>query len=237
MLSDENERAGDGLATGDVDLAIDGSSKGADSSDCIDGVSSGPTVGSSVGGLTCGSGIEAGGGGEEACTAGGNSGSGTEAGGSSMSIRIPAGGDLLKPPRRKGLKSVSSGAIPIRTPAAGDLLKPPPRKGLKSASSGTGAATGRDAGLEGVLLAGDVIPPGACLSDPEPGVASPGRVGVGASLTIRLVAKRAASVSEGLSKLNCAESRLLGSFVGDLDLRRSKASGLCRDMLALVGDA
>lgn len=81
-------------------------------------------------------------------------------------------------------------------PACGDLLKTFPRKGLKSSSSAPAPAPA----LEDVLLAAEAIPPPTRLI--EPGVVSSGRVGVGASLTILLVAKRAARASEGLLKVN-----------------------------------
>jgi hypothetical protein len=154
-----------------------------------------------------------------------------------MSIRTPAGGDLRSPPRLNGLKFSSSGAGAGATtegaPAGGDLLNPPRLNGLKPSSS-TGA--GRAPGFDGLRLAAEAIPPLTRLSDP-----SSGRVGVGASLTIRLVAKRAARASEGLSKVNADDRRLIGNFTGDLDLdldlARSKAAGLFRDMLAIVGEA
>jgi len=110
---------------------------------------------------------------------------------------------------------------------------------LKPSSSTAGAGPGRTPAFDGLRLAAEAIPPPARLSDP--GVPSSGRVGVGASLTILLVAKRAARASEGLSKVKADDRRLVGNLTGDLDLdldlARSKASGLFRDMLAIVGEA
>ncbi|KAI6753459.1 hypothetical protein HG531_005628 [Fusarium graminearum] len=177
MLREENDGAGEGLATGEIDLAKDSSSDGSWSNGTDASLSDSSTE-------------AGGGGGEEARTAGGNSGSGIEADGASSFPCALTGGDLLNPPRRKG--SAGGVSISIRTPVSGDLLNPPPRNGLKSSS----------------IVA-----------------ASPGRVGVGASLTIRLVAKRAARASEGLSKVNCAEVLAVGNFCGDLDILRSNASG------------
>jgi hypothetical protein len=166
-----------------------------------------------------------------------------------MSISSSTSRDLRNTLPRKGLKLSSSASVDLlRTlPRNGstlsssnsiDLLKTLPRNGLKSSCSGAGAALGRGPPLEGVRLAGEaMLPPTRLSGFPEPGVASSGRVGVGASLTIRLVANRAARASEGLLKVNCAEGRALGNFSGDLDLRRSKASGLFRERLAFVGDA
>jgi hypothetical protein len=150
-------------------------------------------------------------------------GSGIEAGGAGGELASIAGGN-------SGCGNEAEGASrSILIPACGDLLKTFPRKGLNSSSSALALA------LDGVLLAAEAIPPPTRLIDL--GVISSGRVGVGASLTILLVAKRAARASEGLSKVNWPEALALGNFCGDLDLRRSKASGLFRDMLALVGDA
>jgi hypothetical protein len=114
-------------------------------------------------------------------------------------------------------------------PAGGDRRSILPRKGLKSSSSGLGAGAGRGFSLEGVRRAGPPKLPPTRRSDlPEPGVASLGRVGVGASLTSRLPAKRAARTSEGLCSTPKSKEGSVGfgAFCGDLDLLLSKTSGL-----------